>query len=89
MDYIDLVLCKGSTFLFQAPEFSMLNPEDKVIVNAKGNQQELTVQDVISISKNSDEFNFIVAMSGQSNPYKIIKKVTYQEFVYKDGDVNA
>lgn len=88
MDYIDLVLCKGSKFLFQAPEFSMLRPEDKVIVNANGKQQKLTVQDVISVSKNSDEFNFIVKMSGQENPYKIIKKVTYQEFSYKDGDVN-
>ena len=88
MDYIDLILCKEDSCLYKAPEFSMLNAGDKVIVSFMGKEIEKTVQDVMSLSTKSEEYEFILKMSGQPYPYKIIKKVTYKDFEFKDGDVN-
>lgn len=88
MDYIDLVLCKEDCCLYQAPEFSMLKPEDRVVISFMGKEIEKTVQTVMSLSKKSEEYQFIVAMSGQPYPYRVIKKVTYQDMNYKDGDAN-
>ncbi len=85
MDYIDLVLCLEDSCLYQAPEFSMFKPADKIIVSYMGKELEKTVQDVMSLSKQSEEYEFIIKMSGQLEPYKIIKKVTYKEFGHKAG----
>lgn len=85
MDYIDLVLCLEDSYVYQAPEFSMLKPADKIIVLFMGKEVEKTVQDVMCISKQSEEYEFIIKMSGQPYPYKIIKKVTYKEFDCKAG----
>lgn len=86
MDYVDLVICKEDNSLYQAPEFSMLQPDDKVIILYNGQEVVRTIKNVMSISTKSEEYQFIVEMSDQPYPYRIIKKVTYKVFDYKDGD---
>lgn len=86
MDYVDLVICKEDDSLYQAPEFSMLKPDDKVIILYKGQEVVRTIKNVISISKKSEEYQFIVEMSDQPYPFRITQKIIFKEFDYKDGD---
>ncbi len=93
MSYIDLVLCETSlgVVLYQAPKFSMLQPNDEVIVKTSdGKDVVVHVIDVMSISKKSDEYNFILTLNGR-DPFKIVGKLKFDEFDYteqKDGDAD-
>ena len=92
MKYIDLVLCRDPdnakrVWLYQAPKFSKLKPEDEVcVMDCNGNERVATVLQAIAISDESDEFNFIMALNELKEPLKIIGKYNYSKFVYADGE---
>ena len=94
MSYIDLVLCEtnqGIT-LYQAPKFSMLKEGDEVIVkDAKGKDVVVHVKNVMSISKISDEYDFITTLNG-GEPFKIAGILKFDAFDYtgpEDGDADG
>ena len=90
MKYIDLVLCRDpdhGVVLYQAPKFSNLKPEDEVcVMDCHGNEKIVTVVNAIAINDESDEFNFIMALNGMKELFKIIGKYNYSKFAYTDGE---
>lgn len=94
MSYVDLVMCEtptGKVELYQAPNVSMLKPDDLVVIkNDKEQDVNLKVKNVISISNKSDEYRFILELFGiLTHPKKLIGKITYQKFEYRDEDGDA
>lgn len=88
MSYIDLVLCEttNGVMLYQAPKFSMLQAKDEVIVkDSEGKDVVVHVLDVLSISKISDEFKFIITLNG-GDPFKIVGKLKFDEFDYTEPE---
>lgn len=90
MNYVDLVLLKeDEANIYMAPKFSMLKPDDHVVVvTGTGNENILTVKDVISVSVESDEYRFILELAGQKRPLKITKAVHFNAYDYGDGDAD-
>ena len=89
MSYVYLVICEtstGRTELFQAPKFSLLKPDDEVIVDQKGQDVKLKVKDVINMSIQSDEYRFITEPFCVVEPRKLVGKVTFQKFEYKESE---
>lgn len=89
MSYVDLVICEtstGRTELFQAPKFSLLKPDDEVIVDQKGQDVKLKVKDVINMSTQSDEYRFITELFCVVEPRKLVGKVTFEKFEYKESE---
>lgn len=87
MSYVDLVICESSTkraMLFQAPKFSMLKPGDEVIV--ENEESKFRVKDVINLSKQSEEYRFITELYCVTEPSKLLGKVSFQKFEYKESD---
>ena len=94
MKYGDLVLLKDRPLVvFMAPKFSFLKAEDDVIIrDAHGIEKMEKVEDVLSVSIQSDEYKFILELSGQDEPFRICKRMHYQEFDYsdfEDGDADG
>ena len=90
MKYIDLVLCRdpdNGVVLYQAPKFSNLKSNDEVcVMDCNGKEKIVTVVNAIAINDESDEFNFIMALNGMKEPFRIIGKYKYSKFVYADGE---
>ena len=94
--YIELVACYnpyGETpQLFKAPAWSNLKLGDKVIVETFDDEHdgtaEMTVEKSYVIDSDAeDEMAFILTLSRESLPLrKVLKKVTYTEFKYKEDD---
>lgn len=92
-NYVDLVLCKrgGQIQLFQAPKFSLLKPNDEVIYRATGStvNEILKVSNVISINKDSDEYQFILELVDVYEPRKLYAKADFQKYDWpKGGDAH-
>ena len=92
MSYVDLVMCEtatGKVELYQAPNTSLIKPED-LVVPADGDEGfTLKVKNVIGLSNKSDEYKFILELFGlKKNPPKLEGKFTYQKFEYRDGDAD-
>ena len=89
MEYIDLALVKlptGKTGVYQAPEFSCLEKDDEVLVKEfDGVLICGQIIDVIAIHKQSDELRFINEICEVKEPPRIVSKVTYKQFDYKEG----
>lgn len=86
MSYVDLVICEtliGKTELFQAPKFSFLQPGDEVM---DGRDVKLKVIDVINISTQSDEYRFITRLFRVKEPGKLLGKIKFEKFEYKESD---
>ena len=83
---MDLVICEtliGKTELFQAPKFSFLQPGDEVM---DGRDVKLKVIDVINISTQSDEYRFITRLFRVKEPGKLLGKIKFEKFEYKESD---
>lgn len=86
MSYVDLVICEtliGKTELFQAPKFSFLQPGDEVM---DGRDVKLKVIDVINISTETDEYRFITELFSITEPRKLLGKIKFEKFEYKESD---
>ena len=92
--YIDLVICKMSDnvihpSVFRAPAWSHLDEGEKVIVETDKGETEATVVRSYTIEKNSAEMDFIMVASGTTLPLKkVLKKVKYLDFEYKEDEEN-
>lgn len=86
MSYVDLVICEtltGKTELFRAPKFSFLKPGDEV---TDGRDVKLKVIDVINISTETDEYRFITELFSITEPRKLLGKIKFEKFEYKESD---
>lgn len=81
-NFIDLVILENFKHVFQAPAFSELSKGDEVVIS--GNVKAI-VERVYTTRKNGVELDFILTASGTNLPLqKILKKVDYKNFKYKD-----
>lgn len=85
-NFIDLVILDNFKHVFQAPAFSELHKGDCVVID--GNVQAI-VERVYTARKNGVELDFILTASGTNLPLqKILKKVDYKNFIYRDEGSN-
>lgn len=93
-DYIDLVACKhmnnDRVFLFRAPQFTHLDKGDKVIVETKHGNAEATVEASYTVDPDdNDLMELILSLSGAELPLrKVLKKIKYIDFEYKEDEDN-
>lgn len=90
-EYIDLVVCKhygnDTPFLFQAPAWSHLKEGDRVVVDTRKGEHEATVVFSDCVDVESDEMNLAICASNATLPLrKVLKKVVYREFEYKEDE---
>ena len=91
MNYIDVVLCRHSTankpFLFQAPFCCGLKAGDHVVVETRYGEAEASVICVDHVAKEDERYEFYLQAAGGKHPLKkVVKKVIYEELIYKEGD---
>lgn len=86
--YIDLVVCKhdnsDTPYLFYAPEWSSLKEGDRVLVEIKRGVKEATVVFSGTVELNSDEYKLALSASNAKELKKVLKKIVYKEFDYKE-----
>ena len=87
--YIDLVICEFSgnvsSEVFVAPQFSGLKKGDEVVVEHEQAEYFGTVENCITVSEDEDAFDFILDATGTKTPLKkVLKKITYHDFKYKN-----
>ena len=83
-DYVDLVLLMGCG-IYQAPFGSDLKTGDTVIVaTGASNEQIGKVADCISVSTDSEEYRFILAIRGIKELRRV--KSCAKDFDYSDED---
>lgn len=82
MQYVDLVQLKNRPcMVFMAPKFSFLNPDDEVVIrDSNGEEIKSIVERVLPISTQSEEYKFILALTGFDEPFRIYKRMHYEEF---------
>ena len=57
-----------------------------MIVDQKGQDVKLKVKDVINMSTQSDEYRFITELFCVVEPRKLVGKVTFEKFEYKESE---
>lgn len=89
---IDLVLCSdalhgGQKFLFQAPAFSLLEKGDKVLVETRYGERDVSVMCTCTVRENTDQYDMILKCEGATEPIrKVIGKTVLTRFNYKEGE---
>lgn len=89
--YVDLVAVEhepaGIIYLFQAPAWSRLKHDDKVVVRTKYGITEGTVVSSITIDPTSEAFDMYVKVARAELPLaKVLGKLEYREFVYEEEE---
>ena len=91
-EFFDFVLCKhensDKAYLFRAPAFTHLTKGDLVVVETKkGEQMAMVVSSITLSNDDADEIDFIMNATGaDSDVKKVLRKVVYKDFKYKEDD---
>ena len=89
---IDLVLCElglhsGEKLLFQAPAFSCLEKDDRVLVDTEYGESDAYVVSACTVRSDSDQCDMILACAGDTEPIrKVIGKTVLTKFNYEKGE---
>ena len=92
--YFDFVLCKHEnsdrTYLFHAPAWSYLSKGDLVVVDTKkGEQMAMVISSITLGDDETDKIDFIMNATGaDADVKKVLRKVVYREFEYKEDEAN-
>ena len=74
--------------MFRAPAFTHLTKGDLVVVETKkGEQMAMVVSSITLSNDDADEIDFIMNATGaDSDVKKVLRKVVYKDFEYKEDD---
>jgi hypothetical protein len=87
--YKDYVLCKVENsekpYLFNAPRFSHLKKDDRVIVETQNGEKEATVLGSMTLGDDEEDvIDFIVHATGATIIKKVLKTIRFKELDYSE-----